>query len=417
MSMTGGFNPMMGKGVGMGMDRFGMGGMGGVQVGAMNPMAAATAGKWAIGLAAIGAKIKPSTGENCLQEFLADDSFALITRFTQLLDIGSRGPQRRTSLSGESWDEFHKDVLRKKEAVVKWLPPQAAALQLTLSSGVSLAWKECCLPALEYFKLARFDLATPLRSLTHTKEIQDGNFWVGQKLDRNAYNTLKHKSYSAAPLLLSRPPSARTPNATLRLFDASTMLIKFESLGRNLENSAKDKTCTALWHGFDGACALHGNHLHGCHLHSEKEDWGYRHASSFTTDKVPTNATVVWGTLCIDESAIIGEPVPVLKQVGDAVIGGTVNGLGTFNMVLCISAVLVACPCSLGLSASTANMVGTWVGAKDGILIKGGRALEASLTLKCVVLDKTGDGGKPELTIAGVAFGTDEQAWRNEKLR
>ena len=51
-------------------------------------------------------------------------------------------------------------------------------------------------------------------------------------------------------------------------------------------------------------------------------------------DKVPADETVMRSTSSINESAITGEPVPVLEQVGDAVMGGTVNGLGAFDMVV-----------------------------------------------------------------------------------
>ncbi len=49
-------------------------------------------------------------------------------------------------------------------------------------------------------------------------------------------------------------------------------------------------------------------------------------------DKVPTDGEVTEGLSAVDESMITGEPVPVEKTVGQNVIGGTLNGRGTFIM-------------------------------------------------------------------------------------
>ncbi|MCS6289330.1 MAG: copper-translocating P-type ATPase [Nitrospira sp.] len=184
-------------------------------------------------------------------------------------------------------------------------------------------------------------------------------------------------------------------------------------------------------------------------------------------ERIAVDGHILSGKSSVDESMLTGEAMPVEKQLGDRVIGGTINKSGAFryqattvgaDSVLAhivklmrdaqgsrapiqkladqvsavfvpivmslalatfvawyvavdqasamqafsaaIAVLIIACPCAMGLAVPTAMMVATGRGAEQGILIKGGEALQRAAGITTVVLDKTGTitEGKPAVT-------------------
>jgi len=304
--------------------------------------------------------------------------------------------------------------------------------------------------------LIQFFIATPIL------------FYGGRNIYKSAIVALKVRAFNMDTLIMVGTFSAWLYSTILTFFpqvlgfdtnevyfEAAVFIVFFILLGRYLEAKAKDKTN-------DSIKELIKLQVKEALVEREGKEIPIPLEEVIIGDiiivkpgqKIPVDGKVLEGKTSIDESMLTGEAIPVKKEIGDTVVGATINKGGfirieavkvgsdtmlaqiikmvedaqaseapiqkladkvasvfvpvvlviaivTFTTWIIFSSLplavytattvlIIACPCALGLATPTAIMVGTGKAAKRGILIKDAQALEISNKITHIIFDKTG---------------------------
>jgi P-type Cu+ transporter len=131
------------------------------------------------------------------------------------------------------------------------------------------------------------------------------------------------------------PPSFRMHDGTVGVyFEAAAVIVVLVQLGQVLELRARSRTGAAI----RALLGLAPKTARRLRPDGADEDVPLEHVHPGDRlrvrpgEKVPVDGVVLEGTSAVDESMVTGEPMPVEKRAGDAVIGSTVNGTGSLVM-------------------------------------------------------------------------------------
>jgi len=125
--------------------------------------------------------------------------------------------------------------------------------------------------------------------------------------------------------------------------------------------------------------------------------------SAYFVPAVIVNA-LVWATLWfLFPDALDGfvDLLPLWEPVGGGPVAGGVP-VFEFSVIVLASAILIACPCALGLATPAATMVGSTISARNGVLFKGADVLEKARGVDTIVFDKTGTLTHGEMEVTDV---------------
>jgi Cu+-exporting ATPase len=172
-------------------------------------------------------------------------------------------------------------------------------------------------------------------------------FWVGAQFYRTAWNALRHGSTTMNTLIAMGSSAAyfysvlgvlfpgffEHQGLTMPMyFDSAALIITLILFGRLLEARAKGQTGAAIK-------ALIGLQPKTARVLRDGAETDVPIAAVVAGDlivvrpgeKVPVDGVVTAGASAVDESMLTGEPIPVAKQLGDEVIGATMNTTGSFT--------------------------------------------------------------------------------------
>jgi len=329
---------------------------------------------------------------------------------------------------------------------------EARALRKRLIVGAIFAIPVAVLGMLERAPLIQFVLTLPVL------------FYSGLAFFRDAWKALKHGSANMNSLIALGTGTAFLYSTWVVLFDARHTGVYFEAaavivelilLGRLLESRARGRASEAIRHLMNLQPASARVIRNGAEVEIPLAEVRTGDLVAVRPgERVAVDGVVRDGASEIDESMLTGESLPVAKNPGTEVFGGTVNGTGAFRfeakkvgrdtalaqivelvkraqgskapvarladvvsgyftvavlaialvtfgvwlffapvgvaLVNAVAVLIIACPCAMGLATPSAIMSGTGRGAERGILIKGGEALEMAARVDTVVMDKTG---------------------------
>lgn len=170
--------------------------------------------------------------------------------------------------------------------------------------------------------------------------------WAGQPFFTRAWNALRHRAADMNTLVALGVGSAygysviatvfpgwfaalgRMPDV---YFEAAAVIVTLILMGRLLEERAKGRTSAAI----EKLLGLQAKTAHvqrdGAIVEIPIEQVGIDDQVIVRPgEHIPVDGIILEGASAVDESMITGEPLPVDKQEGDAVVGGTVNQTGAF---------------------------------------------------------------------------------------